>query len=330
MKHKPVPVVLAVADLHWSHKPPVARCVEEDWYAAMERPWDQVVKLQNELKVPLIIAGDLFDDGWRAGRCPPQLINWVITQLSRITQHKDGDYVGGVFAVPGQHDLPHHRLDGIDKSAFWTLKEAGLLTYLSPGSPLELSANSGGVVRLHGFPWGVPVKPLLKPHDLLLEVAVIHSFVWTKTTGYAGAPDDKRVKKYLPKLKGYDVAIFGDNHIPFTFPPERKGGTLIYNCGGFLRRKIDEITHKPSVGIIHSDGTVKRHYLDCSRDKFLSQEDLGKVAGSIGFESVIEALSELGDGAIDFREAIMRVLRREKVSREVKDLVTKLMGDVSC
>jgi hypothetical protein len=32
-----------------------------------------------------------------------------------------------MFAVPGQHDLPYHRMEDLMKSSFWTLVEAKVI-----------------------------------------------------------------------------------------------------------------------------------------------------------------------------------------------------------
>src|SRR5690606_2165772 len=57
---------LLVADIHLSHRPPIARAAEPDWYAAMERQLFQLRYLSDHYRAPVICAGDVFDDGWRA------------------------------------------------------------------------------------------------------------------------------------------------------------------------------------------------------------------------------------------------------------------------
>ena len=306
-------VAIACADLHLSHRPPIARSLEPDWYATMGNYLDQFSQLSQEQDLPVICAGDVFDDGWRSNRCPPELLNFAISKLPVM------------YAVPGQHDLKYHRYEDKEKTAYWTLKEAGKIIDLIPDTPVEIPVRKGHVLRLHGFPWGVPIRPLKDPHDMMIEVAVVHDYVWTKETGYPGAPKEKRLANRRGQFKGYDITICGDNHLPFSM---KSDSCTVFNCGSFLRRKIDEISHKPSVGIVYSDNTVKRHYLDCSHDKFLTTETMSGVITGIGFESIIEALSELGNAATDFHEAVKRTLEREKVPSDVKQLIIQLLEGV--
>jgi hypothetical protein len=297
---------LLVADLHLSHKPPLARSAEPDWYSAMERQLAELEGLQVTLGVPVLVAGDIFDR-WDS---PAELITFAIRRLPEE-----------MYAIPGQHDLPYHNYADIHRSSYATLIEAGKIHVLKSNNSVEV-----GALRLHGFPWGFPVTPLKeKKNDLLMDVAVIHDYLWKRGekhgTGYPGAPPDKHWTRHWKNLRGYNLGVFGDNHVPVEVRCAT-GACRIFNVGGFFRRKADEKGHKPSVGLLHSDGTVTRHYLDCRKDKWIDvPEGVETLLGSTGMQGLVEAFADLGDCALDFAERIRRTLDGEKVSEEVKRLV---------
>jgi hypothetical protein len=245
---------------------------------------------------------------------PPELINFALTFLP-----------DRIYAIPGQHDLPLHSYDNLEKSAYWTLVKAGKIINLT--KPIEIA---GAVpLRIRPFPYGYKVTPNESPHDLAIEIALVHQYVWTKTpsgtTGYENAPAENRVAKMLPSLRGYDVAVFGDNHISFTSQPG-DGETTIYNCGGFYRRNADQIDHKPSVGMLHRDGTVSRHFLDCSKDVFLSG---GKPSNNkdrhYDLSEFMEELITLESTFVDFAEAVKRFLDSEKIGGAVKQIILEIL-----
>lgn len=94
----------------------------------------------------------------------------------------------------------------------------------------------------------------------------------------------------------------------------------IFNGGTFIRRKSDERLHKPCVGIIYSDGTVKRHLLDTSVDKFHEDvEDHPETA--IDMKAFIDGLEKLGEQGVDFREAVKQHLAKEDLSKETKQII---------
>lgn len=301
-------VMLLCGDLHLSHKPPVARSAELDWYAAMARPLAELRSLAEDHGVPICCAGDVFDKYLQ----PPECVNFAIRELPKM------------YAVAGQHDLVHHDYSQLRRSAYWTLCEAGKIVNLAPGEPVEVPGACP--IRLHGFPFGFPVQPLRDPHDMLVEVVVVHAYLWCKGRGYPGAPEERRVKAVRRDLTGYDVAVYGDNHIPFDMPGA-EGRPCIFNAGGFLRRKRNEIGYCPRVGLLRSDGTVESYELDCSKDRFLDAEEVAQVMDGIGFQGFVEELAALGGSAIDFADAIKRTLEREKVAPEVKRIVLQMMED---
>lgn len=321
MKNK-LPIAVLVADLHLSLRPPAARSAEPDWLATQAGYLKQLRqiadlserKASGQLTLPVICAGDLFDKP----NPSPELINFAIKHLPAM------------HAVPGQHDLNYHRYEDLKKTAYWTLVEAGKVVDLKPGKPVEV--NSGGTaLRLHGFPWGISVYPPKDPHDLLLEVAVIHSYIWTMGTGYPGAPGGHRARNWLKCVYNFDVAVFGDNHKSFSYspPPGSVYKTLVWNCGGFIRRRTDEKNHRPSVGLLYADGSVKRTYLDTGRDRFIDDR-VEQVKSSLKGAEILDFLEELenlADKDIDFRGAIMEWLDREKVPAEVRRTVLQALEE---
>lgn len=298
-------IAVLCSDIHLSHKPPVARSIESDWYAAMARTLKQLRDAAPSW-VPIFCAGDVFDK-WNS---PPELINFALAELPRM------------FAIPGQHDLPLHNYADIKKSAFWTLVEAGKIFPIEVGKPVSINN-----MRLWGFPFGFPITPLENPHSLVTEIALIHSYIWTSKTGYVGAPKDQRCHNYLPSLRGYDVAVFGDNHQGFLAKPG-DGDCVIINCGGLMRRKSDEISYEPKIGLLHSDGTVTRVKLDCSEDKFLDSE-LTKIGMAEGpdMSEFINELNSLQDASVNFGEAIKRVIEKRNVPESVRKIIMNALEE---
>lgn len=291
---------ILASDIHLQARPPVARSGEPDWFAAMAHPLAQIRDLADEHGCPVVYAGDIFDR-WNA---PPEVINFALERLPHG------------YAIPGQHDLPHHSYPDIKRSAYWTLVEAGQLENLVPGVPLV-----AGHLALHGWPWGHAIEPPRGPSAAgLLQVAVVHAYVWTKGTGYPGAPQTARLGAYRKALAGYDVAVFGDNHKGFIATPP---GPWVCNCGGLMRRKTDERDYRPGVGLILSDGTVKRHYLDTEGEAFLeitvSEEFVERLLDVRKFVKELEGLGV--SDALDFKSAINRFLKAHAVPERVVEII---------
>lgn len=279
-----------ISDVHLCHLAPVARSAEPDWYAAQHRPLEQCRRLCAEHAAPLVIAGDIFDrwDLKREGM--PELINFAIDIFSQ--------FIYGVFAVPGQHDLPNHRLDEIHRSAFWTLIRSGKVQMLRPGHESRI-----GSLALHGYPWGVPVCPR-HGGDTAVHLAVVHAYIWKTGHSYPGADEQQHAAKYRDKLRGFSAAVFGDNHKGFMI------GDRLMNCGTLMRRKSDEKDYRPMVGLLYDDGHIEPHFLDTSADRFLEEplEPTPKEESDADVSSFLDHLKSMQADPLNFREAINRTL----------------------
>jgi len=299
------PIAIAISDLHLSLLQPACRA-DKDWMAVQAGYLDQVKKMADELRVPVLCAGDVFDR-WNA---PPELINFALKHLP-----------DGMICVPGQHDLPNHRVDQIHRSGYGVLKQVGKIVDINE----EYSPNRGTkwVFIISGFGWGREIKSPPKVDEVYTEsnfpqIALIHRYCWTEFHSYPGAPEDSNLSKFAKSLKGYDVAIFGDNHKGFL--SELKSGTTVLNVGGFIRRKSDEVGYNPSVGIIYSDGTVKRRKLDTSADVF-HEEIAGREEVPLNMKEFIDGLEGLGEHGLNFREAVENHLRDEELTPAVKQII---------
>jgi len=305
------PIAALVSDIHLSDTAPIARSNESDWIAVQEGYLSQWLDLKKKYKVTGIIAGDIFDKY----KGSPTLINVAM------------DYLEGDLAIPGQHDLPYHDYNEMKKSAFGVLVRGGTIRLINPEEPLMVTSD----LYLHGFPWGHKITPLDRwiPDfdDSSIHLAVIHAYCWHKQHSFVGAEKRKNAVAYKKQLKGYDAAIFGDNHKGFLI---KSGDTTILNNGGFVCRKIDEIDYQPCMGLLFSDGSIERVPVDCSQDKWVNTKTLKEMVGEIEGVDIggfIQELEQLGDTGLDYRLAINTYFNKKGVSKPVRKIITEILDN---
>lgn len=258
--------------------------------------------------LPVICAGDIFDR-WNA---VPELINFALEHLP-----------DGMICIPGQHDLPNHREAAMNKSGYGVLAKTGKILDLST---LNWPFHKTKEFIAFGFGWGrelVPVKKF-REHASILHLAVIHKYMWLgDDTRYPDASVDDQFASHIKILKTYDAVCIGDNHKGWQtdYP-----GTSVLNCGGFIRRKSDEIDYRPSVGILFGNGSIKRHYLDTSADKF-HPDAKKREESAFDLRGFIDGLEKLGEHGLDFREAVENHLRSEDLDKETKAIILRALSD---
>lgn len=303
-------VAIAVADLHITAEAPIARSGEPSWPAVLKRQFDQLKQLAFLHGVPIICAGDVFDR-WNTSA---EGISLALEHMPRM------------FAVPGQHDLPYHSLEGIGRSAYGVLMRAGKIENLEPGKPRVFGcAGSTRPIRLHGYPWGVPVQSQNRVKgDKCLEIAVVHAYCWTENFKHQGAADSSKVSNF--NLKGFDTAVFGDNHKPFTISTQ---GCDVSNCGGFFRRKSDEMSHHPTFTLIREDGSITLQPVVVKEDIFIAKaaKDVPTAEELLGVAEFVESLNTENKHSFDFVEALKIYRETHKLSPVASKLLHQLTND---
>lgn len=181
-------IAILASDIHISNCPS-ARSAELSWFAVMKRQFDELRELQILHNCPIIYAGDIF----HKYNASPELINFAIENLPRG------------YSIPGQHDLPDHRMDQIKKSAYHTLCEADILLNLEDSKLISQKLIA------HPFPWGVEIRQK-EPERWIdglgaIHLAVVHSYIWKEGCSYVGASEDQKYTGYMLKLQGYDAAV---------------------------------------------------------------------------------------------------------------------------
>lgn len=318
----PEPIAVLCSDLHLSLKQPACRA--DDWMEVQRNYLVQVKSLACTVKelwmgnrsttgrpVPVLCAGDIFDK-WNVA---PELIRFALEHLP-----------DGMICVPGQHDLPNHSFQEIHRSAYGCLREAGKIRCAATHRRREVPSRSQiwmGEWAVYGFEWGEPVGPPVGSGDCP-ALALCHQYVWTVEASYPGAPEASHLSQFMRPLKPYKVAVFGDNHKGFL--KKLKTGTTVLNCGGFIRRKSDELNYQPCVGILHADGSVKLRKLDTSKDQFRTPEEMASAV-EVDMTGFVEELSRLGEHGLDFRESVRQAADSMDLPGPVKEKVLKCLAE---
>jgi DNA repair exonuclease SbcCD nuclease subunit len=292
------------SDLHLSHEAPIARAEKgKDWYGVMQNYLEQLSQLKSQHNCPLFVAGDVFHH-WNS---PPELINFAITHMPKC------------IAIPGQHDLPFHNIKDIERSAFWTLVEARVITTMLGVHIRSMSKH----YAFTPFPFGKELAP--PSGQAMTNVAICHQYIWDKGHCFPGAPMDSHVKQVSKVLKGFNYAFFGDNHKGFI---NTDCGMTIVNCGGFIRRNSDEVNYKPRVWLLMSDRTVKPHYFDTSKDKLVSQSEQ-ESQPKLDTKSFIRELKNMDTDDPDFVAYLTRLLKTKKsLSKAARQVIVSILEEI--
>lgn len=236
------PSAILSADWHIRASKPV--CRTDTFLIAQESKVEFIVELAKKYECPILVSGDLGNN--------PQWANWLLRWFIWITEGVD------IITIPGQHDLPNHRLEDVEKSGIGVLGESKTIKLIGTQQreiPEIIGVANHWVVP---FPFGCPISTIEyeKPDEPM--VAMTHQMIIEDQSLWDGqiAPSGHSILKKFPE---YKLILSGDNHNPFV---SKYKGRLLVNPGPIMRTTADQIDYKPRVYLWYADtNTVKPVFL---------------------------------------------------------------------
>jgi DNA repair exonuclease SbcCD nuclease subunit len=296
---------ILTSDWHLRDDQPV--CRTDNYWEAQASKIDFIKRLQQNHGCPILVAGDIFNEP----KPSPYLLAWTIKNLP-----------DKLYVIPGQHDLPGHSIELLNKSGLAVLLEAGKVTLLGEEFPYTFPCRKyppSSDFEVCGFSWGRKLKlPYFKRG--VKHVVLIHTLV-----GDFNIPDITRAIEILNDLPGVDLVVSGDNHIPFV---EEDGGKLLVNPGSMMRMSADQVDHRPRVYLWDAqNNAVDAVYFDV-QPGVVSRDHLEKIGGENSHLSAyISRLESNSVGTIDFKANLEAFLRKNKVEEPVKTAIYESMED---
>lgn len=224
-----------VSDWHFRDTNP--KCRTDNYLLAQKNKLEQVKKIQFENdNCPIFDCGDLLD----SYRSSPFLEGWLIDNLPN-----------NYFTIAGNHDLPNHRSEDLDKSSLGVLYKARCFYYIGKQEFYGFNIygfNYGDIFKEDKYKW---LNEYLKDAcDCIKKIAIIHEFI-----SIDKFPGSITPKELVQKLQDFDYIFCGHNHINFQL---QIGKTKVVNVGSMLRMDADQINYIPGFYVMYEDFTVGR------------------------------------------------------------------------
>ena len=195
--------MIITADWHIRNTRPRCR-IDEDWIKTQQKALNQIAEICENKNAPLMVVGDIFNSNSDTSF---ECINMV---------QKLADRISGIYILAGNHDLPYHSSENINKSAIGVLLQSENIYKIEDYSD-EFSAPNFDEER--------NPMPYMFIHTLTIPSKDKPEFIECETP-------ESLLKKY-PTAKW----IFtGDYHKNFVY---EKDGRYVINPGCLIRQVSD-------------------------------------------------------------------------------------------
>lgn len=282
------PDLILCSDFHLREDTPT--CYTGDYQQEQWDSVDFVSNLQEQYDCPVFHAGDLFDK-WKPS---PWLLRKTILHLPKR-----------FYTVYGQHDLPQHSLDQVDKCGINVLEAGHHLTVLAG-------------VHWGQFPSRVDnmIIGKIKEH-IQRKILTWHHLTYMQKP-FPGASVGM-VQMILQKYPQYDLILTGDNHQSFTTTFE---GRVLVNPGSLMRMDADQINFKPSVYLWYADtNTVQRVFIPIKEGVISREHIIVKEERDARIDAFVTRLDGDWEVSMSLDDNFKHFFSKNLVRQEVKQIV---------
>jgi len=303
------PDLILCSDMHLREDIPI--CRTDDYWKAQWEKIDFISNLQKKYNCPVVHGGDLFDH-WKPS---PNLLRETILHLP-----------AQFYTIYGQHDLPQHSLELVDKCGINVLEAAGKLQVL-PGTHWGTEPDTSTEANIYGKNVSLyfPCKSeniKLGRHASGYSILVWHVMNYQGSKPWPGCTDSSAIK-LLQKYPQFDLILTGDNHKPFV---EMFDGRLLVNPGSMMRMDAGQIDFKPRIYLWYAEtNSVSIVYLPI-QEGVVSREHLEKTTQREGrIDAYISKLDLEWKSSLNYEDNVKMLLQKNHVRESVKSIVYKAM-----
>lgn len=268
------------ADLHLREGTPV--CRTDRYHDAQLSKLLFLSEQQKKYDCPVICAGDIFDKS----KSSPFIENLAISKLPKK-----------FYFVPGNHDLPNHNLDLIDKSSIGVLSNFREKFCLFPVALDKMASFQ--------------------------DIGIIHTMVHQDKPIHPDVPSTKAVS-LLKEYEHYKLIVSGDNHQAFEV--EYKGRLLI-NPGSMMRMTADQHKYRPRIYLWYaSDNSYDIVYYPIEKE-VISRKHLENIEEKEKrFEAFVERLNENYEIGLSYEKNLDNFFKVNKTSKAVQEIIREAIS----
>ena len=282
------------SDLHLRVTVPICRKeTEAQWVETQTKQLSFIAEEAHKRNCGIAMAGDIYHKP-----SVPDIMKNIFFSIF------EGLSVG---IMPGQHDLPNHNYNEIERSSFGVLWNSGKFQSMCTFGDYILYGEEEITTR--------------KKSNILF----LHDLIFENEKSIPPNVEAKLAQDVLDKYPDYDWILCGDNHHGFHY--KNKGRHLIMS-GCINRQAADYIDYEPCIWFIDTKENIV--------EKILMPDDVNMVDTSHiknkeekeeRVSAFVTSIKENKGVSLDFEENVRNSLLSKDIEDGVKITVRELMED---
>lgn len=293
--------LIITADWHIRATRPRCR-VDNDWIETQRKALNQIVKISKEKKAPVMVVGDLFHSN-----------SDVSFECIQMVQ-KMADELGELYILAGNHDLPYHSSENLDKSAIGVLLNSNnvhlIKDYLTKWN-LEQE-----------YPYIISAGNFDEEDDERAEIVFKHVLTILKDDK-PDFVDCETPETLLEEFPNAEWIFTGDYHHNFHY---EKNGRHVVNSGCLLRQASDFKDYQCGVYFVDMDKNIVEFVPIIDKEQFVDDTYILKQnEREERIERFVDKLNDTKNVSLDFVDNVKKAILQNKLDSDIVDTLNELL-----
>lgn len=281
----------------WHLKATMPRCrKDENWIDTQRKILNQVRKLAK--KAPIFVVGDVFDSNSDTSF---EIISLVQEMASEM---------GDLYILAGNHDLPYHSSENINKSAVGILLKSDFI------HPIK------HITKFEKDSWGhsISASNFDEEDDYDAQIVFKHTLTLPEKNPLFESETPETLVEKFPKAKWIFI---GDYHKAFDV---KVNGCHVINPGCLIREKSDFKDYQCGVYYVDTEEEIVE-FIPIIDDEELVDDSY--IIKNDERENRIEEfgnkLKEVEGVSLDFLSNVKKSIIQNKIDEDLKDTIRELL-----
>ena len=293
--------MIITADWHLRATRPRCR-IDNDWMETQANALRQLLEISDEKDAPIMVVGDLFHSNSDTSF---ECINMV---------QKLADYSGELYILAGNHDLPYHSSENIDKSAIGVL--------LKSENIFKIEYFFENVIGFQNISYSA--SNFDEEDNKFAEIVFKHILTMPSKDKMEFVGDCETPESLLDKFPKAKWVFTGDYHHNFHY---EKNGRHVINSGCLIRQVADMKDYQCGVYFVDTDENIVEFIPIIDNEQLIDDSYITKENERENrIDDFVDKLKKTESISFDFIDNVEKEVQQNKFESELVDVINELIG----
>lgn len=293
---------IITADWHLRATKPRCR-IDKDWIRTQRKALEQVTKIAKQKNSSVLVVGDLFHSNSDTSFECIQMVQDMALEL------------GSLYILAGNHDLPYHSSENINKSAIGVLLNSSYIFQIKDLFETHYR-NSNEKINYSASNFD-------EQDNKFAKIVFKHILCFPDLKSLPPNVNALTAKDLLEEFPNAEWIFTGDYHHNFHY---EKNHRHVINPGCLLRQASDFKNYQCGVYFVDTEKEIVEFIPIIDKEQFVDDSYILKQEErEQRIENFVEKLKDTKNVSLDFLDNVKKAMQANNFENEIKNTIEELL-----